>query len=236
MMNNAKSHPPITESESMREQQRVFDRVNKTLHLDLNRHHHHDQVTTQQKAENKAQPNQRLKLKEQMERELLPLRRRYLNYRMKDAKQWLAPLVFSFFLGCGLAVSQYFLREYSLAEPNVALAGSTMMRWEWGAKNYAYRTIVRGDRRDITFNRLTDKTVEMTYREYALGGQLDRPHLVYSEELKSDLSKSDTIVFREIRIKVDSVDTKRIVYTILQESNFIRQLSVNNPGDEENRH
>jgi hypothetical protein len=124
-----------------------------------------------------------------------------------------------------------FLRHYSLVGSNIAESGSVMMRWEWGKKKHVYQFLLYPNRCEITFDRLINRTVELTYREYSLSENSTRRHLAYSEGIRADLFQNDTISFREIRIKVDSVAADIIVFKVLQESNLMRQLSQTNPDN-----
>ena len=74
---------------------------------------------------------------------------------------------------------------------------------------------------ELLFDGIADRTVHVSYREYyrsSDGSYVARAP--FFRQLTYDLSNSKTIVFKEVKIEVDSVNNERIYYSVVSEPDF----------------
>jgi len=119
-------------------------------------------------------------------------------------------------IGCGLANSRFFIKEYETGRVNEVTVGSVMMAWGSGVKNDVYGTVLDGLRKELYYSGIAQNVLQISYREFSLqttGAYARQP---FYQELKYDISSSKTITFQDIKIQIDSADQQKIRFTVVQ--------------------
>ena len=141
---------------------------------------------------------------------------------MKNTIIVIIVLLSSTLMGCGLAREDYFTRGYDVGKQVEVTVGSVMMSWEEGVKNSVYGTILSSMKHELSYSGIDKGVIQVSYREYGN----DYARQAFYQDLKYDLSTSNEITFRDIKIKVEHADQAKIVFTVLQEPASMRFRDV----------
>ena len=112
------------------------------------------------------------------------------------------------------ACSPTITKEYSYKLNNemTCSVGDVIMMWERGGSSLLATVSVKYE---LIYLGIDRTTMQVKYHEYTLtpSGYLIRD--AFSQDLKYDISKSDTIFYKQARIKVVNADQRMIKYVIL---------------------
>jgi hypothetical protein len=129
--------------------------------------------------------------------------------------------------GCGLATKSYTLRDSTPGVPVTRTVGEPLVRYESGMKN-AYDQVVSRMSKEFIYSGKAGSIVRFSYREFAgnarvdeIGGvmepavQFARP--AFTQDVQYDLSESDVIAFRAMRLKVVRATSSEITVEVVRE-------------------
>lgn len=123
------------------------------------------------------------------------------------------------FIGCGLANEKYFTRSFDLNSPIETTVGGIMIQWESGMKNTVYGWRFDGIRKSLVYGGIASNVIKVSYREYYVDeriGGVSVARQPFYQELQYDLSQSKIITFQDIRIEVESANSEKIRFKVLQ--------------------
>lgn len=111
------------------------------------------------------------------------------------------------FLGLAGCSSHHF--DKTLNTPLSVNVGDSLASWsDW-------KTFTAAIEGELLYSGISGSTLKLQYREFVDGAGMMLARQPFFQELTYDLSKSDEIAFRDIKIKILSADSSKLAYEIL---------------------
>ncbi len=129
-------------------------------------------------------------------------------------------ILFSFFsmlhlFGCGLASSQYAIRDYKAGDIREANVGEAIITSEAGTKNPVYNYVKEGTKKELIYGGKDGDVIHIQYREYYInrGGTFIKDG--FSQDLRYDISESSIITYQSLKMEIIEATSSKLVVKIL---------------------
>jgi len=106
------------------------------------------------------------------------------------------------------------VKSYMPNTPYTTYVGSSMIWEEEGVKSYNH---YQGFRQELLYSGIEGKILKLEYREYNVENGITLIKDAYKQNLSYDISDSDTIRFRQTKIKVLNANSSEIKFIVLSE-------------------
>ena len=118
--------------------------------------------------------------------------------------------------GCySLIVVDYSIHDYKVGIEQKALIGDRIIAWEYGERNAYNKLVIHGVRKDLILIGIDENILRIRYRKYIK--RKDRgPSTSNYRDLKYDITITKIITFEDIKIKILKINSKSIIYKILE--------------------
>ena len=129
-------------------------------------------------------------------------------------------LAFSaFMLGCGMAWSTHYYKNFEINEIKSARVGDPMVDYKTARINDVYKTVGDGFGQELIYGGVANGIVKIMYREFGgPNGAFARP--AFNQELQYDMNASKTITYRSIKIEVLEYSNELIRYKVIEGPTF----------------
>lgn len=121
-----------------------------------------------------------------------------------------------FLFSCGLAVSEFYTKNFEYEQPLEVNVGENLVTIEEGKKNDVYKWVVSGTRQELVYAGKDHNVLQIDYREYILNRDGAFIKDGFTQHLRYDLAESDIIVYKNIKIKVLESSGSRIKYMVIR--------------------
>jgi len=125
-------------------------------------------------------------------------------------------LFLSFLLGCGLANSDFFTKNYEFDQPLEANVGESLITIEQGKKNDVYGWVLSGSRQELVYAGKDHNVLQIDYREYMLNRNGAFIKDGFTQHLRYDLSESNVIVYKDIKLKILESNGSKVKYIVIK--------------------
>lgn len=120
---------------------------------------------------------------------------------------------FALVFGCGASGDNHLCRRYEAGNHVEVSAGEVLLSWEQGVGNplHAHAASLT---HELVYNGIDSAAVVINHNAYGPG--YERP-VSYGNQ-RYDMAKSRDITIRDVTIRVEYADQRRIVFTVIQDA------------------